>query len=334
MIKQLYMIKVGLTYDLKSEYLKMGFSEEETAEFDKEDTIEGIESTLNELGYKTERIGNVKQLAEALVNGKTWDIVFNICEGMYGIGREAQVPALLDAYNIPYVFSNPLVLSLTLDKAMTKRVIRDFGLATPDFTVVYNPQDAEKVNIPLPLFAKPLGEGTGKGIDGRSVITSYNQLKDVCNYILEKFKQPVLVEKFLSGREFTVGIVGTASDAKVVGSMEILLNDNAEQNVYSYTNKSEYEKLVEYKNVKEDVVKQSEKLALSAWKALGCEDGGRIDVRCDDFGLPSFIEVNPLAGLNPIHSDLPILSRLNGISYKELLSMIMDSAIKKLNSKQ
>jgi len=326
------MIKVGLTYDLKSEYLKMGFSEEETAEFDKEDTIEGIESTLEELGYKTERIGNIKQLAVSLVEGKKWDIVFNICEGMYGIGREAQVPALLDAYNIPYVFSNPLVLSLTLDKAMTKRVIRDFGLATPDFAVVNKPEDSKNVKIPLPLFAKPLGEGTGKGIDGRSVINTYDQLYNVCNDLLVRFGQAVLVEKFLSGREFTVGIVGTGENAKVVGSMEIILNEDAEKNVYSYTNKSEYEKLVEYKNVKEDIVKQSENLALAAWKALGCEDGGRIDIRCNDNGLPNFIEVNPLAGLNPIHSDLPILSRLNGISYKELLSMIMDSAIKKLKS--
>ncbi|MBS4012309.1 MAG: ATP-grasp domain-containing protein [Bacteroidetes bacterium] len=325
-------MKVGLTYDLKSEYLKMGFSEEETAEFDKEDTIEGIESTLEELGYKTERIGNIKQLAVSLVEGKKWDIVFNICEGMYGIGREAQVPALLDAYNIPYVFSNPLVLSLTLDKAMTKRVIRDFGLATPDFAVVNKPEDSKNVKIPLPLFAKPLGEGTGKGIDGRSVINTYDQLYNVCNDLLVRFGQAVLVEKFLSGREFTVGIVGTGENAKVVGSMEIILNEDAEKNVYSYTNKSEYEKLVEYKNVKEDIVKQSENLALAAWKALGCEDGGRIDIRCNDNGLPNFIEVNPLAGLNPIHSDLPILSRLNGISYKELLSMIMDSAIKKLKS--
>jgi D-alanine-D-alanine ligase len=308
----------------------MGFTEEETAEFDKEDTIEGIESTLKDLGFITERIGHVKQLAAALVQGKTWNIVFNICEGMYGIGREAQVPALLDAYNIPYVFSNPLILSLTLDKAMTKRIVRDFGIATPDFYVVNTPEEAENVDIPLPLFAKPLGEGTGKGIDGRSVITSYNQLKTVCSDLIQRFNQPVLVEKFLSGREFTVGIVGTGKNAKVVGSMEIILNSDAEKNVYSYTNKSEYEKLVEYKSAKEEVVEKSEALALAAWKALGCEDGGRIDVRCDDNGEPSFIEVNPLAGLNPIHSDLPILSRLNGISYKELLSMIMESAIIKL----
>lgn len=328
------MMRVGLTYDLRSDYLKMGFSEEETAEFDKEETIEGIEKSLQHLGYATERIGNVKQLAAQLVAGKSWDIVFNICEGMYGIGREAQVPALLDAWNIPYVFSNPLVLSLTLHKGMTKSVIRDAGLATPDFYVVAKPEDVDKVTIPFPLFAKPVAEGTGKGIDGRSVIADAAQLKKVCIDLLARFKQPVLVEKFLSGREFTVGIVGTGENARTTGTMEIVLNEKAEKNVYSYGNKDEYEDLVEYKTAERIIVDQCEKLALAVWNTLGCEDGGRVDIRCDDAGVPSFIEVNPLAGMNPVHSDLPILSRLNGISYDELMGMIMKSAVRKvMNSK-
>jgi len=324
------MISIGLTYDLRSYYLSMGYSEEETAEFDRDDTVEAIEKTLNALGYETERIGNVKQLAEALVAGKRWDLVFNICEGMHGIGREAQVPALLDAWEIPYVFSNPLVLSLTLNKSMTKSVVRDHGIPTPDFVEIRSPLDIELVRIPFPLFAKPLAEGTGKGIDGRSVITDMDQLRRVCIDLLERFKQPVLVEKFLSGREFTVGIVGTGKSAKVTGTMEIILNEEAEKNVYSYTNKEECEELVEYRIAEHSIVEQCEMLALSAWRVLGCEDGGRVDIRCDDSGLPNFIEVNPLAGLHPEHSDLPILSRLNGISYPELIAMIMESSIKKV----
>ncbi|HUS86240.1 MAG TPA: hypothetical protein VMW76_03285 [Bacteroidales bacterium] len=324
------MIRVGLTYDLRSEYLRMGFSEEETAEFDRDDTIEAIEKTLQHLGYATDRIGNVKQLAEALVKGKRWDIVFNICEGMYGIGREAQVPALLDAWNIPYVFSNPLVLSLTLHKAMTKSVIRDSGLATADFCVISKPEDIEKVSIPFPLFAKPVSEGTGKGIDARSVITGARQLRNICLDLLSRFNQPVLVEKYLSGREFTVGLVGTGESARATGTMEIVLNERAEKNVYSYVNKEECEELVKYRRAGQEIVGQCEQLALSVWQTLGCEDAGRIDIRCDDNGLPNFMEVNPLAGLHPEHSDLPILSTLNGISYIELVSMIMESAIKKI----
>jgi len=325
------MIKIGLTYDLRSDYLRMGYSEEETAEFDRDDTVDAIENTLNELGYSTERIGNIIQLTEALASGRRWDLVFNICEGMYGIGREAQVPALLDAWKIPYVFSNPLVLSLTLHKSMTKSIIRDHGLPTPDFMEVRSPGDIDRVRIPYPLFAKPLAEGTGKGIDGRSVINNPDQLRRVCLDLLGRFNQPVLVEKFLSGREFTVGIVGTGDKARTTGTMEIILNDKAEKNVYSYVNKEECEELVEYRTAEKEIVEQCESLALDAWKVLGCEDGGRVDVRCDDDGIPNFIEVNPLAGLHPEHSDLPILSNLNGIGYKDLISMIMQSSLEKIN---
>ena len=324
------MIKVGLTYDLRSEYLRMGYSEEETAEFDKDETVNAIEATLKDLGYATDRIGNVKQLAEALVKGGRWDIVFNICEGMYGIGREAQVPALLDAWDIPYVFSDPLVLSLTLNKALTKRIIRDAGIPTADFREVNSPEEVAAIDLPYPLFAKPLAEGTGKGIDGNSVIRSPGDLYNVVKDLTTRFKQPVLVESFLSGREFTVGITGTGDNASPIGTMEILLNDRAEKEVYSYLNKEEYESMVKYDLAEKEIVERCEKIALDAWKLLGCQDGGRVDLRCDDKGEPNFIEVNPLAGLNPWHSDLPILSGLNGILYSELINRIMISAIKKI----
>jgi D-alanine-D-alanine ligase len=323
-------MKIGLTYDLRSEYLKMGFSEEETAEFDQEGTIDAIENTLNKLNYQTERIGHLKQLVSSLANGEKWDLVFNICEGMYGNGREAQVPALLDAYAIPYVFSSPLVLSLTLDKALTKRVIRDAGLATPDFYIVNRPSDIEKIKLEFPLFAKPMAEGTGKGINGNSVINNKTELKERCISLLNEFKQAVLVETFMSGREFTTGIVGTGEEARAVGTMEIILKENAEKNVYSYTNKEECETLIEYKPTFGKEKEMCEQLALESYKVLGCEDAGRVDIRMDKNGIPNFLEINPLAGIHPEHSDLPILCTLNGISYIELMKMIMDSAIKKV----
>lgn len=323
-------MKIGITYDLREDYLKMGFTEEETAEFDQAGTIIAIETTLNKLGYETERIGHFRSLAEALVEGKSWDIVFNICEGMYGIGREAQVPAILDAWKIPYVFSGPLVLSLTLHKAMTKRVVRDAGIATPDFFVVSKESDIPNVNLSFPLFAKPVAEGTGKGVDSRSVIANKKQLSERCIYLLDRFKQPVLVETFLSGREFTVGIVGTGEHAHSVGVLEIILKENAEANVYSYVNKEECEQLVEYILVSDSVALACEKVSLDAWKVLECQDGGRVDIRFDDKGIANFIEVNPLAGLHPEHSDLPILSHKNGIEYIELIRMIMESALTKI----
>ncbi|HAN17515.1 MAG: D-alanine--D-alanine ligase [Bacteroidetes bacterium GWC2_33_15] len=325
-------MKIGITYDLQSDYLKEGFSKEEAAEFDKEDTIEAIDNTLKEIGFETVRVGNVKELTRRIAKGDKWDLIFNICEGMYGVGREAQVPALLDAWNIPYVFSGPLTLALTLDKAMTKRVIRDAGIPTAEFFVVEKPEDINNVKIKYPLFAKPVAEGTGKGIYAGSVISDIFQLRERCNLLLSKFNQPVLVEKYLSGREFTVGIVGSGADAKAVGVMEIILNNKAEQGVYSFHNKDNYLELVDYHLATGDIKEQCEKVALDSWRILNCVDGGRVDVRFDDFGVCNFIEVNPLAGLHPVHSDLPILSRIQGITYLQLMSMIMNSAIERLKS--
>jgi len=323
-------ILVGLTYDLREDYLKMGFSKEETAEFDKIDTIEGIEEALHFNGYETERIGNVNALMLQLINRKRWDIVFNICEGLYGIGREAQVPAILDIYKIPYTFSDPMVLSLTLHKAMAKRIVRDLGLNTPDFFVINKIEELKNENHPYPLFAKPLSEGTGKGIDDKSKVNNFEQLFDTVKNLLEKFNQPVLVEEYLPGREFTVGIVGTGNETKSTGLMEVKLLNQNEELIYSYHNKENYKGVIDYTIPEKEIKDACEELAVAAWKGLECRDGGRVDIRIDKNGKPAFIEVNPLAGLNPVHSDLPILSRKNGLEYNELIGIIMKSAIQRI----
>ena len=323
---------IGLTYDLRQEYLDAGYSEEQTAEFDRAGTIDAIEQALITMGHETRRIGNVKSLVWRLADGERWDMVFNICEGMFGLGREAQVPALLDAYEIPYTFSGPLVLALSLDKALTKRVLRTMGVATPDFAVVTIPEDIAAVDLPFPLFAKPLAEGTGLGIDAKSKIDSPKQLAAVCRELLKKFEQPVLVETYLPGREFTVGIVGSGSAAEAVGVMEVFLRPEAEANAYSYVNKEKCEELVQYALAPEDAAGPCRDLALRAWRGLGCLDAGRIDVKIDRKGVVNFIEVNPLAGLHPEHSDLPIICTLVGIPYQTLLERIMASASARIHS--
>lgn len=325
-------LKIGLTYDLRSDYLKEGYSMEETAEFDKEETIEGIEQALHELGYITERIGNARHLMKALINGDSWDLVFNICEGMYGDSRESLVPALLDAYRIPHVFSGAVTLGISLNKALTKRLVRDAGIRTPDFFVINQPADVEHCTLAYPLFAKPVAEGTGKGVEDRSVIRSKEELQKVSASLLHRFNQPVLVEEYLPGREFTVGVVGNGADAEVIGAMEVIYKQPVTE-VYSYFNKENYENLITYQKVEGEWLKQCERMALKVWDVLEVHDGGRIDVRVDKEGQLSFIEINPLAGLNPKHSDLPILSRLNGIGYTELMEKIMNAAIKRIAKK-
>jgi D-alanine-D-alanine ligase len=322
-------LKVGLTYDLRDDYLKEGFTHEETAEFDLPDTIAAIEKVLGDNGYQTDRIGNIKALTRRLAAGDRWDFVFNIAEGLYGFGREAQVPALLEAYNIPYTFSDPLGQALTLHKGMTKHVVRDLGIPTPDFKVIKSEEDIAEVVMPFPLFAKPVAEGTGKGITAMSKITTGKELQAVCKNLLNTFQQPVLLETYLPGREFTVGILGTGKNAKVLGTIEVILKPAAEKNAYSYDNKEHYDQLVQYILVDDDEARQASEIALAAWRGLDLKDAGRVDLRSDAHGMPHFMEVNSLAGLNPVRSDLPILCSLMGITYHELVSSIIGEALRR-----
>lgn len=326
-------MRIGLTYDLRSEYLAAGYSEEETAEFDRPDTIDSIESSLRELGHQTDRIGHVRQLVQRLAAGDCWDLVFNICEGLRGPAREAQVPALLDAYEIPYTFADPLVLSVCLHKELTKMIVRDHGLATPKSLVVEDLAKLDDHDLSYPLFIKPLAEGTGKGITAASKIDHLDELTAGCRELLDRFRQPVLVEEFLPGREFTTGLVGTGDNSEVLGTLEIILLADAEHEVYSYVNKERCEELVEYRLVRagdDPEVAAAEALALAAWRALDCRDGGRIDLRSDATGQPQFLEANPLAGIHPQHSDLPMIATAVAMPYTELIRRIVDSAAKRI----
>ncbi len=319
-------MKVGLTYDLRAEYLAEGYSEEETAEFDRPDTIEALEDALRALGHETVRIGNLRALAVRLVAGERWELVFNIAEGLKGPAREAEVPALLEAYDIPCTFSDPMVLAFTLHKGMTKRVVRDLGIPTAPFAVVEEEADLAGVELPFPLFVKPVAEGTGKGVDPSSKARNRTELVEAGRRLLARYRQPVLVETFLPGREFTVGVVGTGRAARALGALEVRLRPGAEENAYSYVNKEHCEELIDYVLVDDAEAKRACELGLAAWRGLGCRDGGRVDLKSDGSGRPHFIEVNPLAGLHPAHSDLPILCAQLGIPYLELIRGIVDSA--------
>ena len=323
-------MRIALTYDLRSDYVAMGWSPLDAAEFDSERTIEAIEAALRELGHEVVRVGRCQELARRLVAAERWDLVFNFCEGVRGRGREAQVPALLECYDIPYTFCDPLTACLTLDKAMAKRVVRDAGLSTPDFLVVEALEELSQLSIPFPLFAKPVAEGTGKGVDSSSIVRDRAALEAVCRRLLERFRQPVLIEEYLPGREVTVGVVGTGREARVLGVLEVLLLKPAEPEVYSYENKEKCEDRVELRLLAPGpFYSEAARLALACYRVLGCRDAGRLDLRADNKGQLHFIEANPLAGMNPGHSDLPILNSLVGRSYCDLVADIVNSAMKR-----
>ena len=324
-------MRIGLTYDLKDDYLALGFDESAVAEFDSLATIGAIADALESFGHSIDRIGHVRALAARLVSGHRWDLVFNIAEGVAGFGRESQVPALLEAYDVPYTFSDPLVCALTLHKGMAKHVARGCGVPTPNFALVAVPADVAAVELSWPLFVKPAGEGSSKGVTEKSRVESQPELLAVCTELLDEYRQPVLVEEYLSGREFTVGILGTGATARVLATLEVTLRGGADEGVYSYRNKVNWRELVEYRLLAAGQLRRDvEDVALATWHCLGCRDAGRVDVRLDSEGNPQLLEVNPLAGLTPEHSDLPIMAVLSGMDYRTLIGEILQCTTQRL----
>ncbi len=317
-------MRIGLTYDLRSWYLERGYTMDETAEFDKEETVKALEDVLERLGYETERIGNVFELVEKLAAGKKWDMVFNIAEGLYGDGRESVVPALLDQYRIPYVFSGPVVMGVSLNKYLARLVVEAAGVPVSPGIIAVTVRDLDNVStLTYPLFVKPVAEGTGKGITTRSVVHDSDSLVTLVTELLEKYNQPVLIEEYLPGREFTVGVTGSGTDVNVIGGMEVICKDNLP---YSVEVKENYQDIVKYLLIDDSCRDECNAVALASWRALNAVDACRVDMKADRNGRICFIEANPLAGLNPVHSDLPILARFNGVEYDRLMEMIMNSA--------
>lgn len=311
-------MKIGFTYDLAADWADEGLDAEQRAEFDGCETIDAVAGCLARRGHAVDRIGRARSLMARLLAGDRWDVVFNICEGLLGPGRESLAPALLEAFAVPCVFSDSLTLALALHKGHAKRVVRDAGLPTADFAVL-DEADAP-AGIGFPVFAKPVGEGTGKGIGPGSLCRDAGELATAVRRLLDRFGQPTLVERYVPGREFTVGILGTGAAAEAIGVMEI---DSA--TTYGFATKKDYAG-VRYRLADDAEARAAAGTALGAWRLLGCRDGGRVDLRSDAVGRPMFLEVNPLAGLHPVDSDLVILTRLAGHDYDWLIGCIMQSA--------
>lgn len=322
-------LHIGFVFDLRDDYLAMAHTIEDVAEFDSIETIEAIESTLVRLGHRVERVGHGRELARRLVAGERFDLVFSIAEGLKGRSREAQVPALCELFGQAYAFSDPLTMAVTLDKAVAKRIVRDAGIPTAPFLVYERSgQDLSRWSH-YPAFVKPLAEGTGKGCEKASMVGDETALRAAAEHILARYAQPALIESYLPGREFTVGVLGTGDDARVVGVMEIVLLAEADAGVYSLRNKEECERLVTYHRGEDAEARRAGERALAAHRALGCRDAARHDLRSDTSGEPVFLEVNPIAGLHPTHSDLPILSELHGLGYDALVEQIVANAARR-----
>jgi D-alanine-D-alanine ligase len=323
------MLKFGLTFDLRNnQKFNEDYPRDYFGEFDTIDTIQYLENTLIKIGYNVDRIGNIESLVKYLTNGNRVDFVFNIAEGIQSRSRESQIPCLLDAFNIPYTFSDPLTLALTLDKGVAKRVLKSEGIPTPKYFIA-NSEDIDPNIIDAlgwPLFVKPIHEGTSKGINSQSIVESTEQLKKQVACVIKNYKQPALIEEYLPGREFTVGLIGTGKEARVLGILEINILD--ESNVYGFDQKEECETQVFYELMQpSNLFSELSEIALSSYSIMECRDAGRVDIRLDKNQNPQIIEINPIPGLHPTHSDLPIISSQLGLSYEDLISEILHSAL-------
>jgi len=323
-------MRIGFVYDARDEYLAEGFSEVDVAEFDSESTIAEIEAALRRCGGVVDRIGRGQSLARRLAAGERWDLVFSIAEGLAGRAREAQVPAVCEMFGQPYAFSDPLTMASTLDKAVAKRLVRDQGVPTADFALLRRADEARTADLSFPLFVKPVAEGTGKGCESASLVADAEALEAAAERLIGRFAQPVIAEPFLPGREFTVGILGNGPSARVIAVMEIAVRPEVEDRIYSFENKEECESRVIYRLADDPEAELAGRLALAAYHALDCRDAARVDMRSDATGIPQFLEVNPIAGLHPTHSDLPMLTAMSGRSYDWLVGCILDAAASRL----
>lgn len=323
-------MKLGLVYDLRDDYLALGFSDEETAEFDSLVTIDALDAALSRQGWNVIRVGRGLELAKRLAAGERFDMVFSIAEGLKGRSREAQVPALCELYDQPYVFSDPLTMAATLDKPVAKRIVRDHGIPTAPFAMIES-ATASLAGVMFPAFLKPVAEGTGKGCSGKSRVETKSALRAEASRMLKTFRQPVLAESYLPGREFTVGIVGTGAQAKVIAVLELQIATDAEAGVYGFANKQSFGDHFACRLADDEEANKAAARALAAHRALGCRDVARIDMRSDANGEPQFLEVNPIPGLKPGFSDIALLTDLSGRSYDWLMGEIMRSACSRQN---
>ncbi|MGC9356350.1 MAG: D-alanine--D-alanine ligase family protein [Anaerolineae bacterium] len=327
-------MRIGLTFDLQEEHsTETGVPADAFSEFDTEESIAYLEEALASLGYEVQRIGNVHKLVAFLAQDDDVDIIFNMAEGMHGRSRESQVPCLLEAHRIPYVGSDPLTLALCLDKAMAKTVWRAAGLPTPGFAVISQPEALHGTDNglpPLPLFVKPLHEGTSKGIGPESVVQTRAALEQRVAWIARTYKQPALVEAFLPGREYSVGILGNRAQAYVIGVTEI--RERSRYGVVGYAEKQRWGHDLEgvFRPVERGPLwTQLATLALRAYTLAGCRDLGRVDLRCDAEGAPQILEINPIVGLHPTGSVMPIIATQAGMSFETLIGRIVTHAIER-----
>lgn len=334
-------MKMGIAFDLKPDTPPPpGAPDDIYEEFDAPVTIQAITAVLEGMGHTVRLLGNGPELVAELLKDPP-EFVFNFAEGTgSGRSREARVPALCELLNIPYTGSDPLAQAVGLDKDLSRRLAESVGVTVPKgllFQPDAGPYDGddseylpllEDAGLTLPVIAKPVHEGSSKGVRSRCLITRLEELGPTIRKLGTDYQQPILVEEFINGLEVTVGLIGN-DPPQILGAMAITPKEAVEHFVYSLEVKRDFRALVDYTSpppIPRSVLRELESSALAVWDVLGCRDVARMDFRIRD-NTPYFIEVNPLPGLNPESSDLVIMAGLLNVSHAELVQQIVDAAL-------
>jgi D-alanine-D-alanine ligase len=328
-------LRIGFTYNIKRIATKGGNDSE--AEYDAPETIDSIREALESYGHIVIPLEATPDLPRQFMDSPV-DLVFNIAEGVAGRNREAAVPALCELMGIPYTGSDAATLSIALDKALSKRVLRQHDILTAEFQVMESGRERLSPKLKFPLIVKPNHEGSSKGVSAQaSVVDDETALRAVVRELIERYRQPALIEDYISGREFTVGCLGDKRP-RVLPPMEILFKDKDNPRpVYDFQIKQEWEKHVYYEcpaKLTPAELKAIEKVTRETFIALDCRDVARIDLRMGKDGQVYVLEVNPLPGLTPDYSDLVLISKAAGITYRTLIGEILAGALKRLREKK
>lgn len=345
--------RIAVLANLKKNAPKLlGMPLDQWDDLDSEKTVQAIVDAIRIAGHECEFLEGDITLIDSLRKYKP-DLCFNICEGHFGDGREAQVPAILEMMRIPYTGSKVLTMALTLDKPMTKRILVYHDLPTPAFQVFEDPDEPISPDLHFPLFVKPSREGTGIGVSQKSIVYDPKELKQQIWDILTKYQQPALVERYIEGREITVGVVGNLKPPAArrlpddedspriqeglmfLPPLEVdLAPFQSSDVVYSNRLKVDLADQLNYicpAPLDEAIVQELNWYTAAVFRVTGALDVARVDFRLDknDGWKPYILEINPLPGLSPGVSDLVIEAAALGISHTELVNMILHIAMKR-----
>lgn len=318
-------MRIGFAYNLKDSKFK---DSDTHAEYETKETVDAVSAVLSELGQVVYLPCDGTFIKKILKEKP--DVVFNIAEGWGNRDRESFVPAVLRMLGIPFTGSDATALGITMDKALTKRILRDAGIKTADF-LLYDKIPSEPPFFGFPAFVKPNCDGSSRGIYKHSVVFNMEELVKTVRIILGDYYQPAIAEPYLEGRDFSIGLLGN-NPPYVLKPCEVLLGHEQEIKFFSYEyKKNDTDKLDFSPKIENIFLKEMRESSIKAWEILGISDYARLDFRTDKNGIPHFLEINALPGISPVSGIFIRQATESGFSYESIILKILERTLFSLN---